>query len=69
VPHLNKSLARFNQKKKPFYLGFLTVMITINLYESVIIGRKILNLKSSNRQLFLCNYELHKAMKLDMSKI
>jgi len=29
VPHLNKSLACFN--KNPFYQGFLTVIVTINL--------------------------------------
>jgi len=31
VPHLNKSLARFN--KTPFYQGFLTGIVTLNLRE------------------------------------
>jgi len=31
VPHLNKSLARSNNN--PFYQGFLTGMMTINLRE------------------------------------
>jgi len=31
VPHLNKSLARSN--KNPFYQGFLTGIVTINLRE------------------------------------
>jgi len=31
VPHLNKSLGCFN--KNPFYQGFLTGIVTINLRE------------------------------------